>query len=250
MCQLPFRLDWLWFCEMDLDATIPNHSVLSKARRRWGIELFEAIFNRVLECCQSEGLIDGSVLHVDSTLLKPSASKSGRVSRKLWHQLEEGLPSSQEEDSPAPPSGPSDRGDRYFDPCDSQAPSLPEAPGGSLNRHIVSPTAPDAATFSRRGYGTILGYRDHRLVDDQDGIIVSTMATPADYDDGSMLPVLLKENRSKSTKQPEAVVGDSMYGTHVNYEGLSAQGIKAYLKKRRGKDSAKTSWIDDLPSRF
>ena len=27
----PERLDWLWFCEYDLDSDLPNHSVLSKA---------------------------------------------------------------------------------------------------------------------------------------------------------------------------------------------------------------------------
>ena len=27
MRQLPMRLDWLWFCELDLDDPIPHHSV-------------------------------------------------------------------------------------------------------------------------------------------------------------------------------------------------------------------------------
>ena len=36
MRQLPLRLDWMWFCGYDLDDTTPHHSVISKARRRWG----------------------------------------------------------------------------------------------------------------------------------------------------------------------------------------------------------------------
>ena len=28
--QLPLRLDWLWFCDYDLDEDTPDHSVLSK----------------------------------------------------------------------------------------------------------------------------------------------------------------------------------------------------------------------------
>src|SRR4030065_260034 len=36
MDTLSERLDWLWFLGFDLDTEIPNHSVLSKARRRWG----------------------------------------------------------------------------------------------------------------------------------------------------------------------------------------------------------------------
>ncbi len=33
MRRLPERLDWMWFCEYDLDSELPNHSVFSKARR-------------------------------------------------------------------------------------------------------------------------------------------------------------------------------------------------------------------------
>jgi len=40
MDTVPERLDWLWFLGYDLDSEIPNHSVLSKARRRWGVAVF------------------------------------------------------------------------------------------------------------------------------------------------------------------------------------------------------------------
>ena len=36
VATIPERLDWLWFLGYDLDSEVPNHSVLSKARRRWG----------------------------------------------------------------------------------------------------------------------------------------------------------------------------------------------------------------------
>jgi Transposase domain (DUF772) len=38
------RLDYMWFLEFELDEEIPNHSVLSKARRRWGRKVFEELF--------------------------------------------------------------------------------------------------------------------------------------------------------------------------------------------------------------
>ncbi len=44
MNTLPMRLDWLWFLDYDLDSEIPNHSVLSKARNRWGVEAFQRFF--------------------------------------------------------------------------------------------------------------------------------------------------------------------------------------------------------------
>jgi transposase len=36
---IPERLDYMWFLGYGLDDTIPNHSVLSKARKRWGQEV-------------------------------------------------------------------------------------------------------------------------------------------------------------------------------------------------------------------
>jgi Transposase domain (DUF772) len=33
---IPLRIDYLWFLGYSLEDEIPNHSVLSKARRRWG----------------------------------------------------------------------------------------------------------------------------------------------------------------------------------------------------------------------
>ena len=40
MRRLPERLDWLWFRQYDLDSELPDHSVLGKARRRWGPDVF------------------------------------------------------------------------------------------------------------------------------------------------------------------------------------------------------------------
>jgi transposase len=34
MRSLSYRLDWLWFLGYDVDSVVPDHSVLSKTRRR------------------------------------------------------------------------------------------------------------------------------------------------------------------------------------------------------------------------
>src|SRR5216117_4457456 len=44
METIPERLDWLWFLGYDLDAEIPHHRVLSKARKRWGVAVFQSFF--------------------------------------------------------------------------------------------------------------------------------------------------------------------------------------------------------------
>lgn len=54
------RLDYLWFLGFGLEDEIPNHSVLSKARRRWGKEVFEKLFIRAVQLCVESGLVDGA----------------------------------------------------------------------------------------------------------------------------------------------------------------------------------------------
>ena len=48
MDTLPERLNYLWFLGYGLDDDVPHHSVLSKAPRRWGCEVFEMLFSRPL----------------------------------------------------------------------------------------------------------------------------------------------------------------------------------------------------------
>lgn len=241
MRQLPLRLDWLWFCGLDLDSRIPDHSVLSKARRRWGVELFQKVFARVLEACDRAGLVGGTTVHADSTLLRANADKEGRVSRRLWEQLENGME--------APRSDGGDGGPRGLPIAGGGRPDSPaRSPRATLNNRLVSPTDPDAATHTRRGVGTMLGYRDHRLTDDRCGIILATHVTPADGDDGAQLPLLLGQMRERIGRLPREVTGDSMYGTVENYGHCEGLGIKAYLKKRRGKGTPRASWLDLLPA--
>src|SRR5258707_5025398 len=79
MEQIPERLDFLWFLGYDLETVIPNHSVLSKARSRWGSQVFEKLFVRTIEQCVRAGLVHGRLLHIDSTTLKANASRNSVI---------------------------------------------------------------------------------------------------------------------------------------------------------------------------
>ena len=71
MNTIPVRLDWLWFLGYDLDDEIPNHSVLSKARTRWGVAAFRSFFERIVIQCVHAGLVDGSKLFMDARNHQP-----------------------------------------------------------------------------------------------------------------------------------------------------------------------------------
>jgi transposase len=88
MTTIPERLDWLWFLGYDLDDEIPNHSVLSKARARWGVAAFKSFFERIVYQCVQQGLVDGRKLFTDTSLIDADASNNSVVDT---HKLEKRL---------------------------------------------------------------------------------------------------------------------------------------------------------------
>ncbi len=79
MRTLPYRMDWLWFLGYGLDTVIPDHSVLSKARFRWGELVFKELFERIVYQCVELGLVDGKKLFMDSSLVDANASHESVV---------------------------------------------------------------------------------------------------------------------------------------------------------------------------
>jgi len=49
--------------------------VLSKARNRWGKEVFEALFARAVRTAMEAGLVDGKKISVDDSLVEADAPK-------------------------------------------------------------------------------------------------------------------------------------------------------------------------------
>ena len=76
------RLDYLWFLDYQLEEKIPDHSVLSKARARWGKEVFESLFVRTVGQCVEAGLVDGGKIYVDASLIDADASRDSVIKRK------------------------------------------------------------------------------------------------------------------------------------------------------------------------
>lgn len=216
MRQLPLRLDWLWFCEYDIDDVTPNHSILSKARRRWGAKVFDSFFLRVLKQCIEAGLVDGSIIHIDASLIQANASKDKLqpelklLTQQVCQKLEDEQTQSNAEETP------------LDDDCDN----LPD-----LNRR-VSPVDPDARLAKKYGQ-TTLGYKDHRTVDDKCGIITSTTTTAANINDQKLLIEAIESHESNTGTEVETSVADKAYGTIENYKYLCDKGTKACIPHQK-----------------
>jgi transposase len=80
-------LAYRWFIGYDLDEAIPDHSILAKARRRFGPTLYQAFFTAIVHPCDQAGLIRGDKLHVDSPLVEADACLDSVSSRAVVRQL-------------------------------------------------------------------------------------------------------------------------------------------------------------------
>lgn len=155
MERLPERLDYLWFLGYTLDETTPH----SKARARWGKEVFENIFLRTVQQCVEAGLVDGKKIHVDSSLIDAHASKDSVIKR-----------------SPELIAA-------YKKAVAAQATKLdgtmtPEHYEAVNDTH-VSTTDPDAALVRKGGRASARPrYHHHRAVDDAHGVITAVETTP------------------------------------------------------------------------
>ena len=214
MSTLPFRLDWLWFLGYDLDDEIPNHSVLSKARTRWGVITFQCFFERIVSQCVQAGLVDGSKLFMDSSMVQADASNNSVVNKqslkrylnKSYQILESRLEEEQR-------SSGSDNAVK----------------SGAANRKYISTTDPDASVM-RRGKGkSKLQYQIHRGVDKKCEVITATEVTPGEVHEAHRMQSLIDSHQNNTGRKVETVVADSKYGTIENYLACQDRGIKGHF---------------------
>jgi transposase len=69
------NLAYRWFCRLNLEDEVPNHSTFSRNRRgRFrGSDLFRWLFNEVLRRCMDAGLVKGEGFAVDTSIIKADA---------------------------------------------------------------------------------------------------------------------------------------------------------------------------------
>ena len=202
--RLPERLDWLWFCRYDINSQLPDHSVPSKARRRWGLKIFEQLFANILQQCMDAGLVDGETVYIDSSLIQGNVSLDSLQPSFyiLAQQTYERLESNCDVPIEAPP-------------VESNAPDKTTK---------LSPTDPEARARIK-GQQKVFGYQEHRCTDDAYGIITASETTDAAVHEGETLEAMVEQHEFNTQQNVSTVVADKAYGRMSNYSYLQRRGI-------------------------
>lgn len=211
MDTVPERMDWLWFLGLDLDSDIPDHSVLSKARKRWGVDVFRSFFERIVWQCVEAGLVDGSKLFMDASIVEADASMESVVDiGSIKHQLHQSYPEFER---------------RLEEQIESTEPTRPNFK--KVNKKRVSTTDPEAA-ITRDG-GAKLAYKIHRGVDGANEVITATRTTPGDTHESHVLESLIDDHETNTEETIETVIADAQYGTVENLLKCHDRGVNAHM---------------------
>lgn len=226
--DISLNMGYMWFIGYDLDEPTPNHSVLSKARSRYGKEVFEQFFQKILEQCVKAGLVKGEKVYMDSTYIYANASRRSIIPRP--DAIEPALSSKEyiekvysenpvEDDKPAESKEqkPPDNMNK------TESKETKKEHRKLSNQTHYSKTDPECSIVSHKDHiiSVELAYKEHFTVDEHKRVITAVEVTPGAIGDESMLSTLVKEQPC----QVKGVCADTKYGTYENYKYLYSQGI-------------------------
>jgi transposase len=204
---IPERLDWLWFLGYDLEDEIPNHSVLSKARARWGARAFKRFFEHIVYQCAEQGLIDGRKGFFDASLIDADASNNSVVDT---HKLKKYL-------------------NKSYKRFENQLDAIKASKTTPADSRYISTTDPDASVTRHSGGKSKLRYKTHRAIDEKHEIITATKVTAGAVDDGHVLQDMIETHEQNTQMKLETAVADSKYGTIENFLECHDREVKAHI---------------------
>lgn len=228
MNTITLRLDWIWFLDYDIDDEIPNHSVLSKARKRWGTRAFETFFERVVSQCVHENLVDGNKIFMDASFVQADASNNSIINR---NSLKRYMNKSYR---------------RLVSNLDLE--DTIESKTGKENSKYLSTTDPDASLVRTFNSPSKLRYKTHRAVDEKKEIITATTVSPGASNEAHLLNELVDQHESNTNQEVETVVADSKYGTNDNYLNCHDRGLKPHFDSLKATSEKDNRRIGILPA--
>jgi len=205
--EVHLNLAYRWFCRLDLDAAVPDHSTFSKNRhgRFRESDAFRHVFESVLRRCMSEGLVGGEGFAIDASVIKADASRA------------RGVPPGTEVIDWSKVEGPSRAVREYLaaleesNPVSEDRSEPPDAPTAPKN---VSLTDPAARWTAAPGGPAFFAYSTNYLIDLQAGIIVDVEATPAHRtQEVNSTRKMIDRVEERFDLKPKRLVGDTAYGT-------------------------------------
>jgi transposase len=211
--EVELHLAYRWFCRLDLDDTVPDHSTFSVNRhgRFRDSDLFRQIFEAVVRACMDAGLVKGEGFAVDASVIEADASRYHGVKpeeadwsapERQTRAVAEFLGALDDEDSSA----------------DRQPPK------------VISLSDPCSAWTAKANKRVQFGYGLNYLIDTENAVIVDVEATPArTYDEVAAAKTMINRTEECMGLKPEHLAADTAYGTGRFLAWVVGKGVAPHI---------------------
>ncbi|AJI81220.1 transposase for IS1668 [Yersinia enterocolitica] len=226
--EIQVNVAYRWFLRMGLTDKVPDASTLSQNRiRRFnGTDIFQRIFDNIVEQAITKGMVGGRVLYTDSTHLKANANP---LKAKNLPQ-------------PVKASAYIDALNAAIDEDRAATGKKPLAPSTTVKMKDtkVSTTDPESGFMHRDNKPKGFFWLDHRTVDGKHGIITDTYTTPGNVHDSQPYIARLERQLSRFKLNPIAVGLDAGYFTapvcHLT-EKIDIIPVIGYRRPNKGQNA-------------
>jgi transposase len=195
--EVELHLAYRWFCRLDLDDRVPDHSTFSVNRhgRFRNSDLFRHVFEAVVRACMNAGLVKGQGFAVDASVMEADAS---RYHGKAPDEIDWSLPERQTRAAA-----------EFLASLDDEDPDADRKPP-----KVISPVDPCSAWTAKANKRVQFGYGLNYMIDIENAVIVDVEPTPArTYDEVEATKTMLDRTQQRLGLKPKRLLADTAYGT-------------------------------------
>jgi len=207
--EVELHLAYRWFCRLDLDDAVPDHSTFSVNRhgRFRASDTLRHVFEAVVRACMDAGLVKGEGFAVDASVMEADASR--------YHGV-----TPEEADWSAP-----ERQTRavaeFLGALDDDDPTADRKPP-----KVISLSDPCSAWTAKANKRVQFGYGLNYLIDIENAVIVDVEATPArTYDEVAAARTMIERTERRMGLKPQRLAADTAYGTGKFLGWLVGAGV-------------------------
>jgi transposase len=212
--EVEMHLAYRWFCRLDLDDKVPDHSTFSVNRhgRFRSSNIFRQLFEAVVRACMDAGLVKGEGFAIDASVMEANAS---RYHGKTPDEIDWSAPARQTRAVI-----------EFLSALDDDDPNadrkLPK---------VISPVDPCSAWTAKANKRVQFGYGLNYLIDTGPAaVIVDVEATPArTYDEVAATQPMIERTETTFGLKPNWLAGDTAYGIGRLLAWLWGKGITPHI---------------------
>jgi transposase len=194
--EVTLHLAYRWFCRLNLDDKVPDHSTFSVNRhgRFRDSDILRQVFEAVVRACMDAGLVKGEGFAVDASVIEANASR--------YHGV------APEEADWSAPELQTRAVKEYIAGLD------PEPNPDRKQPKVISPSDPGSAWTAKANKRVQFGYGLNYLIDVENAVIVDVEATPArTYDEVKCTEAMIARTERVFDLKPARLMADTAYGT-------------------------------------